>query len=185
MLRRDEECQQRIVLGWVTIREPSGFPTELLDFSDKTRTGAFQRSFSTLPSGDITGGIDFYLILGVINRIINTIPYANLLSIQPYDEKCYAFDCIDEFLRTIMIISGYVGTDCLVISTSFQFTRQLAIFKFRMMNALNDIYNSRQGMIVLTSLLVNNYSKQQCNFRYTRRFRKYGHNFKDRFNMLK
>lgn len=72
--------------------------------------------------------------------------YKLKLLVKPYDEKCYAFDCIDEFLRTIMIISGYVGTDYLVTSTSFQFTRQLAIFKFRMMNALNDIYNSRQGM---------------------------------------
>ncbi|KAF7378694.1 hypothetical protein HZH66_015481 [Vespula vulgaris] len=72
---------------------------------------------------------------------------ANVMeNMLPHDAKSYAFGCIHEFLRTIMVISGYVGTDCLVTCTGFHLTGQLAIFNFRVKDVLNDSYGSRRGI---------------------------------------
>lgn len=45
-----------------------------------------------------------------------------------------------------MVTSGYVETDCLLVSNSFHLTGQLTVFKFRVENVVNDIYVS-QGEI--------------------------------------
>ncbi|KAF7379253.1 hypothetical protein HZH68_017098 [Vespula germanica] len=74
------------------------------------------------------------------------LPYKIKPLLKPHDAKSYAFGCIHEFLRTIMVISGYVGTDCLVTCTGFHLTGQLAIFNFRVKDVLNDSYSSRRGI---------------------------------------
>ncbi|XP_043685170.1 odorant receptor 13a-like [Vespula pensylvanica] len=74
------------------------------------------------------------------------LPYKIKPLLKPHDAKSYAFGCIHEFLRTIMVISGYVGTDCLVTCAGFHLTGQLAIFNFRVKDVLNDSYGSRRGI---------------------------------------
>ncbi|KAL2733076.1 odorant receptor 13a-like, partial [Vespula squamosa] len=49
--------------------------------------------------------------------------------VKPYNAKSYVFDCIHEFLRIIMIISGYLGIHCFFASIGFRLIGQLAILK--------------------------------------------------------
>ncbi|XP_047370219.1 putative odorant receptor 69a isoform X1 [Vespa velutina] len=74
------------------------------------------------------------------------LPYKIKPLLKPYDTKRYAFGCIHEFLRITMVISGYIGTDCLLASTGFHLSGQLAILKCRVKDVLNDIDGSREGI---------------------------------------
>ncbi|KAL2734670.1 odorant receptor 13a-like [Vespula maculifrons] len=74
------------------------------------------------------------------------LPYKIKPLVKPYDAKSYAFGCIYEFFRITMVISGYIGTDCLLASTGFHLTGQLAILKFRVKDVLNDTDGSRRGI---------------------------------------
>lgn len=74
------------------------------------------------------------------------LPYKIKLLLKPNDAKSYVFGCIDEFLRTIIVIFGYVGTYCLVTCAGFHLTGQLAIFRFRVKDILDDPYGSRRGI---------------------------------------
>nr|XP_050868552.1 odorant receptor 4-like [Vespula vulgaris] len=74
------------------------------------------------------------------------LPYKIKPLVKPYDAKSYAFGCIHEFLRITMVTSGYIGTDCLLASTGFHLTGQLAILRIRVKDVLNDTDGSRQGI---------------------------------------
>ncbi|XP_043685247.1 odorant receptor 13a-like isoform X2 [Vespula pensylvanica] len=74
------------------------------------------------------------------------LPYKIKPLLKPYDAKSYAFGCIYEFLRITMVISGYTGTDCLLASTGFHLTGQLAVLKYRVKDVLNDTDGCRQGI---------------------------------------
>lgn len=74
------------------------------------------------------------------------LPYKIKPLLKPYDAKRYAFGCIHESLRILMFISGYVGTDCLLASTGFHLTGQLAILNCRVKYVLNDSDGSLQGI---------------------------------------
>ncbi|XP_046837412.1 odorant receptor 13a-like [Vespa crabro] len=72
------------------------------------------------------------------------LPYKVKPLLKPYDAKSYAFGCIHEFLRVILILSGYVGTDCLLVCIGFHLTGQLALLKFRMKDIPIDTDGSRR-----------------------------------------
>ncbi|XP_043685150.1 odorant receptor 4-like [Vespula pensylvanica] len=74
------------------------------------------------------------------------LPYKIKPLLEPYNAKSYAFGCIHEFLRIIMIISGYLGTDCFFTSTGLHLSGQLAVLKCKVKNVLNDTHGSRQGI---------------------------------------
>ncbi|KAL2734671.1 odorant receptor 13a-like [Vespula maculifrons] len=74
------------------------------------------------------------------------LPYKIKPLLKPYDVKSYIFGCIHEFFRVVIILSAYIGTDCLLASTGFHLTGQLAILRIRVRDVLNDAdevyYNS-------------------------------------------
>ncbi|KAL2734661.1 odorant receptor 13a-like isoform X2 [Vespula maculifrons] len=74
------------------------------------------------------------------------LPYKIKPLLEPYNAKSYAFGCIHEFLRIIMIISGYLGTDCFFTSTGFHLSGQLAVLKCKVKNVLNDADGPRQAI---------------------------------------
>ncbi|KAL2734672.1 odorant receptor 13a-like [Vespula maculifrons] len=91
------------------------------------------------------------VIPGIIMVMTNStsvykLPYKIKPLLKPYDAKSYVFGCIHEFLRITMVLSAYVGTDCLLASTGFHLTGQLAILKCRMKEILKDTDGSRQGI---------------------------------------
>ncbi|KAL2739068.1 odorant receptor 13a-like [Vespula squamosa] len=65
---------------------------------------------------------------------------------KPYNAKSYVFDCIHEFLRIIMIISGYLGIYCFFASIGFHLIGQLAILKCKVKNVFNNTDGPRQGI---------------------------------------
>nr|XP_050868850.1 odorant receptor 13a-like isoform X2 [Vespula vulgaris] len=64
------------------------------------------------------------------------LPYKIKPLVKPYDAKSYAFGCIHQFFGITLILSGYVGTDCLLACTGFHLTGQLAILKCRVKELL-------------------------------------------------
>ncbi|KAL2731136.1 odorant receptor 13a-like [Vespula squamosa] len=66
--------------------------------------------------------------------------------VKPYNIKIYVFDCIHEFLRIIMIISGYLGIHCFFASIGFRLTGQLTILKCKVKNVFNITDGPRQGI---------------------------------------
>ncbi|KAL2736853.1 odorant receptor 13a-like, partial [Vespula squamosa] len=66
--------------------------------------------------------------------------------VKPYNIKNYVFDCIHEFLRIIMIISGYLGIHCFFASIGFRLTGQLTILKCKVKNVFNITDGPRQGI---------------------------------------
>ncbi|KAF7379259.1 hypothetical protein HZH68_017104 [Vespula germanica] len=74
------------------------------------------------------------------------LPYKIKPLLKPYDAKSYTFGCIHEFFRTIIILSGYIGTDSLLATTGFHLTGQLAILKCRAKNVVNDTDGCREGI---------------------------------------
>ncbi|XP_046837411.1 odorant receptor 13a-like [Vespa crabro] len=74
------------------------------------------------------------------------LPYKIKPLLKPYDAKTYAFGCIHEFLRILMIISANSGTDCLLASTGFHLTGQLAILNCRAKEILKETDVSQQGI---------------------------------------
>ncbi|KAF7379296.1 hypothetical protein HZH68_017141 [Vespula germanica] len=74
------------------------------------------------------------------------LPYKIKPLLKPYNAKSYAFGCIHEFIRIIMVISGYLGTDCFFTSTGFHLTGQLAVLKCKVKNVLNDADGPRQAI---------------------------------------
>ncbi|KAL2741442.1 odorant receptor 13a-like [Vespula squamosa] len=66
--------------------------------------------------------------------------------VKPYNAKSYVFDCIHEFLRIIMIISGYLGIYCFFASIGFHLIGQLAILKCKVKNVFNNTDGPRQGI---------------------------------------
>ncbi|KAL2735617.1 odorant receptor 13a-like [Vespula squamosa] len=105
------------------------------------------------------------------------LPYKIKPLVKPYNVKSYAFGCIHEFLRIIMIISGYLGTDSFFASIGFHFTSRFAILKCEVENVLNNTDDPRQGIrkIILghhrlISLLIEifffNFERYKCVERY-------------------
>ncbi|XP_035733512.1 odorant receptor 13a-like isoform X2 [Vespa mandarinia] len=89
------------------------------------------------------------VIPGIINVMTNStseykLPYKIKPLLKPYDAKTYAFGCIHEFLRILIVISANSGTDCLLASTGFHLTGQLAILNCRAKEILKDV--SQQGI---------------------------------------
>ncbi|KAL2711926.1 odorant receptor 13a-like [Vespula squamosa] len=66
--------------------------------------------------------------------------------VKPYNIRNYVFDCIHEFLRIIMIISGYLGIHCFFASIGFRLTGQLTILKCKVKNVFNITDGPRQGI---------------------------------------
>ncbi|KAL2727367.1 odorant receptor 13a-like, partial [Vespula squamosa] len=66
--------------------------------------------------------------------------------VKPYNVKSYVFDCIHEFLRIIMIISGYLGIHCFFASIGFHLIGQLAILNCKVKNVFNNTDGPRQGI---------------------------------------
>ncbi|KAL2729687.1 odorant receptor 13a-like, partial [Vespula squamosa] len=66
--------------------------------------------------------------------------------VKPYNIKNYVFDCIHEFLRIIMIISGYLGIHFFFASIGFRLTDQLTILKCKVKNVFNITDGPRQGI---------------------------------------
>ncbi|XP_047370289.1 uncharacterized protein LOC124957351 isoform X2 [Vespa velutina] len=91
------------------------------------------------------------VIPGIINVMRNStseykLPYKIKPLLKPYDAKTYVFGCIHEFLRIIMVISANSGTDCLLASTGFHLTGQLAILNCRAKEILKETDVSQQGI---------------------------------------
>ncbi|KAL2729728.1 odorant receptor 13a-like [Vespula squamosa] len=74
------------------------------------------------------------------------LPYKIKPLVKPYNVKSYVFDCIHEFLRIIMIISGYLGIHCFFASIGFHLIGQLAILKCKVKNVFNNTDGPRQGI---------------------------------------
>ncbi|KAL2736872.1 odorant receptor 13a-like, partial [Vespula squamosa] len=74
------------------------------------------------------------------------LPYKIKPLVKPYNVKSYVFDCIHEFLRIIMIISGYLGIHCFFASIGFRLIGQLAILKCKVKNVFNNTDGPRQGI---------------------------------------
>ncbi|KAL2732135.1 odorant receptor 13a-like isoform X2 [Vespula squamosa] len=111
--------------------------------------------------------------------VLMTLSYRIYLGplVKPYNVKSYAFGCIHEFLRTIMIISDYLSTDSFFASIGFHFTSRFAILKCKVENVLNNTDDPRQGIrkIILghhrlISLLIEifffNFERYECVERY-------------------
>ncbi|XP_046837230.1 odorant receptor 4-like [Vespa crabro] len=74
------------------------------------------------------------------------LPYKIQPLLKPYNARNYAFDCIHEFIRIVMVVSAYVGTDCLFGCTSFHLSGQLAILKCRVKEISKNTDGFRQGI---------------------------------------
>ncbi|KAL2727366.1 odorant receptor 13a-like [Vespula squamosa] len=74
------------------------------------------------------------------------LPYKIKPLLKPYDEKSYAFGCIYQFFGKTVLLSGYVGTDCLLACTDFHLTGQLAILNCRVKKFLKNNHDT-QGRI--------------------------------------
>ncbi|KAI4502840.1 hypothetical protein M0802_001884 [Mischocyttarus mexicanus] len=74
------------------------------------------------------------------------LPYKIKPLVKPDGIKTYTFGCIYEFFRISMIVSGYIGTDCLLAATGFHLTGQLAILKYRVKEILEDSNGSKRGI---------------------------------------
>ncbi|KAL2732095.1 odorant receptor 13a-like, partial [Vespula squamosa] len=74
------------------------------------------------------------------------LPYKIKPLVKPYNVKNYVFGCIHEFLRIIIIISGYLGTDSFFASIGFHFTSRFAILKCKVENVFNNTDDPRQGI---------------------------------------
>ncbi|XP_047370022.1 odorant receptor 13a-like [Vespa velutina] len=72
------------------------------------------------------------------------LPYKIQPLLKPYNARNYAFDCIHEFIRIIMVVSAYVGPDCLLGCTSFHLSGQLAILKCRVKEISKNNDGSRE-----------------------------------------
>ncbi|KAL2711902.1 odorant receptor 13a-like [Vespula squamosa] len=70
------------------------------------------------------------------------LPYKIKPLLKPYDAKSYAFGCIHQFFGITLVLSGYVGTDCLLACTGFHLTGQLAILKCRVKEFLKNNHDS-------------------------------------------
>ncbi|KAL2734639.1 odorant receptor 13a-like isoform X2 [Vespula maculifrons] len=97
--------------------------------------------------------IVFYYIKAVVPNILMVmtnstseykLPYKIKPLLKPYDAKSYAFGCIHQFLRIIMILSGYCGTDCFWACIGFHLVGQLAILKCKVKNDLNNADSRRK-----------------------------------------
>ncbi|KAL2741537.1 odorant receptor 13a-like [Vespula squamosa] len=66
------------------------------------------------------------------------LPYKIKPLLKPYDTKSYAFGCIYQFFGKTVVLSDYVGTDCLLAYTGFHLTGQLAILKCRVKEFLKN-----------------------------------------------
>ncbi|KAL2729713.1 odorant receptor 13a-like isoform X2 [Vespula squamosa] len=62
--------------------------------------------------------------------------------LKPYDAKSYAFGCIRQFFGITLVLSVYVGTDCLLACTGFHLTCQLTILKCRLKEFLKNTHDS-------------------------------------------
>ncbi|XP_043685149.1 uncharacterized protein LOC122637211 [Vespula pensylvanica] len=74
------------------------------------------------------------------------LPYKIKPLVEPYDKKSYVFGCVHEFIRIIMVISGYLGTDCFFTTTGLHLTGQLAVLKCKVKNILNDADGPRKAI---------------------------------------
>ncbi|KAF7379249.1 hypothetical protein HZH68_017094 [Vespula germanica] len=72
------------------------------------------------------------------------LPYKARPIVKPYDTKSYIFVCLHQFIRTIMILSGYSGTDCFWTCIGFHLVGQLAILKCKVKNSLNNADSRRK-----------------------------------------
>ncbi|KAL2735643.1 odorant receptor 13a-like isoform X2, partial [Vespula squamosa] len=55
------------------------------------------------------------------------LPYKIKPLLKPYDAKSYAFGCIYQFFGKTVVLSGYVGTDCLLACTGFHLTGYIKV----------------------------------------------------------
>ncbi|KAF7379265.1 hypothetical protein HZH68_017110 [Vespula germanica] len=74
------------------------------------------------------------------------LPYKIKQIPKPYDIKSYTFGCVYQFMSIVMVLSGYVGIDCLLACTGFHLTGQLAILNSRVKEVLVDANGPRQGI---------------------------------------
>ncbi|KAF7378700.1 hypothetical protein HZH66_015487 [Vespula vulgaris] len=74
------------------------------------------------------------------------LPYKIKQIPKPYDIKSYTFGCVYQFMSIVMVLSGYVGIDCLLACTGFHLTGQLAILNSRVKEVLVDTNGPRQGI---------------------------------------
>ncbi|KAL2741567.1 LOW QUALITY PROTEIN: odorant receptor 13a-like isoform X2 [Vespula squamosa] len=105
----------------------------MLVFMTLTKFGVFRIKCQPL-SKFLTEAEDDYIIDNYKTKEVRLIfmKYNNIASkfiplLKPYDAKSYAFGCIHQFFGITLVLSVYVGTDCLLACTGFHLTCQLAI----------------------------------------------------------
>ncbi|KAF7378718.1 hypothetical protein HZH66_015505 [Vespula vulgaris] len=121
----------------------------VIDFSNTLRAMTFSKRLLRLQGFGLWKFVTVYSYRLYFLRNATSeykLPYKIKPLLEPYNAKSYAFGCIHEFLRIIMIISGYLGTDCFFTSTGFHLSGQLAVLKCKVKNVLNDTHGSRQGI---------------------------------------
>ncbi|XP_047370270.1 odorant receptor 13a-like [Vespa velutina] len=82
------------------------------------------------------------------------LPYKIRPLLKPSDVKRYVFGCIHEFVGIILVLSAYVGTDCLLTSSGFHLTGQLAVLKCKVKEILNDTDGSQR---VIQKIILRHY----------------------------
>ncbi|KAL2713488.1 odorant receptor 9a-like [Vespula squamosa] len=76
------------------------------------------------------------------------LPYKIKPIVKPHDSTSFLFGCLYQFLCIPMIVSGYVGIDCLFTSSAFHVTARFAILKHRITKSLKDCERDVREIIV-------------------------------------
>lgn len=76
------------------------------------------------------------------------LPYTIKPIVKPYDSTSFLLGCVYQCPCIPMIVSGYIGIDCLFASSALHVTAQFAILKHRITKNLKNCERGIREIIV-------------------------------------